>query len=114
MHLICFQNALDACKQAGMKVSTEKTGIASLQKPNAASKQHYATTGGDVQLPWVVFTSGGRRNSEIAKRIGKENAVLRELYPLWSQNGRFQTPQSRPFLNRSLFCSPLLVMNLES
>jgi len=28
----------------------------------------------------VVFTSDGRRNKEIDTRIGKTNAVLRELY----------------------------------
>jgi len=28
----------------------------------------------------VVFTSAGRRNKEISTRIGKANAVLRELY----------------------------------
>jgi len=31
---------------------------------------------------WVVFTSDGSRNKEIDTRIGKVNAVLREIY--WS------------------------------
>jgi len=42
----------------------------------------------------VVFTSVERRNKEIDTRIGKENAVLRELYHFAVTKREFQTPQS--------------------
>ena len=80
----------------------------------AASERQYTAAGGQVRLPYlrVAFTSDGRRSEEIDTRIGRTNAVHRELFALWSQNGIFQTPQSCQFLNRSLFRSSLVVMNL--
>jgi len=61
----------------------------------------------------VVFTSGGRWSEEIDTRIGKANAVLRELdCSVESQNVSFQRPQSCQFLNRSLFRSSPAVVNL--
>jgi len=55
-----------------------------LYKPKAvfpASEWPYTTAGGEVQAPiGVVFASDGRWSEEIDTRIGKANAVLRELY----------------------------------
>jgi len=31
-------------------------------------------------VPWVVFASGGGQNNKVDTRIGKANAVLREIY----------------------------------
>ena len=61
----------------------------------------------------MVFTSDGRRNKEIDTRIGKANAVLRAIYRSVVTNGSFQTPQSRQFLNRSLFF-PIFTCGHES
>jgi len=40
----------------------------------------YTAVGRDVYLGVLVFTSDGSRNKEIDTRIGKANAVMRELY----------------------------------
>ena len=63
----------------------------------------------------VVFTSDKSRNKGIdsRSRIGKANAVLRELYAPWWRNGGFQRKQRFRFLNRSLFRSSPVVMNLR-
>jgi len=68
-----------------MKIIKKDRGIVSLYKPKAvcgASERQYTATGGEVQVLClgVVFTSDGRRDEEIVTRIGKANAVLRELY----------------------------------
>jgi len=44
-----------ACDQAGMKISTKKTGIMYLQKPMsvyAASERQYIAASREVQVPW--------------------------------------------------------------
>ena len=46
----------------------------------SASKRQCTVAGGDVQVPWVVFTSDESRYKEIDTRIGKANAVLCDLY----------------------------------
>ena len=46
---------------------------------------------------WVVFTSDGRKNRELDIRIGKANAVLRELYRAVIKTGYFQLPQNFTF-----------------
>ena len=60
----------------------------------------------------AVFTSDGRWSEEVHGWIAKANAVLHELIALWSQNGSFQTPQIRLFLNRFLLRSLLMILNL--
>jgi len=48
-----------------------------LQQPkavNAACERHYTAASREVQLPCV--TSDRRRNKDMAKQIGKGNAVL--------------------------------------
>jgi len=52
----------------------------SLKTPKAvysARERKYFAAGGDVQVPWVVFTSDGSRNKGIDTQISKANAVLR-------------------------------------
>jgi len=45
-----------------------------------ASERQYTAADGEVQVPIaVIFTSDGRWSEEIETRIGKANAVLREL-----------------------------------
>jgi len=48
----------------------------------AASEQYYTAAGGEVQVPrgGIYVTSDGRWSEQIDTRIGKVNAVLRELY----------------------------------
>jgi len=68
-----------------MKISTKKTEVFYLSKrPKAvyvASERQYTAADGEVQVLYlpVVFMSDGRRN-KIDTRIGKINALLRELY----------------------------------
>jgi len=48
-----------------MKNSTKNTETISLYKPKAvytANERQYTAAGGEVQVPRVVFTSGGRRS----------------------------------------------------
>jgi len=87
----------------------------SLQKTKAvyaASERQYTAAGGEDQVPSGVFTSDGRRNEETDTRIGKANVFCVRFIALWSQNGCFQTLQSCRFLNRFLFRSLPLYMNL--
>jgi len=60
----------------------------------------------------VVFTSDGNRNKGIDTLIGKANAVLRELYCSEVTKREFQRAQSFQFLNRSLFRSSPVIMNV--
>jgi len=60
----------------------------------------------------VVFTSDRGWSEEADIWIVKANTVLRVFMALWSQNGRFQTPQSCQFSNRSLFRSLPMILNL--
>ena len=88
----------------------------SLYKPkavSATSERHYTAVCGDVQVPrGGIYVWRKAEAQEIDTRIGKANAVLRELIALWAQNGSFQTRQSCRFSNRSLFRSLPMVMNL--
>jgi len=72
-----------ACVEAGMRMSIEKTEVSHLSRnPCQCALQVTAThcSGGDVQVPWGGILSDGKRNKEINTRIGKDNAVLREIY----------------------------------
>ena len=60
----------------------------------------------------VVFTSDRRQSEKIVTRVGKAIAFLRSFTALWQQNWSFQTPQSCPYSNNSLFRSLPRVMNL--
>jgi len=67
----------------------------------------------EFMYPRVVFTSDGRRNEENDTRIGKTYAFLREFYRSVVTKRELSNTQSRQFLNRSLFRSSLMVMNLR-
>ena len=60
-----------ACIQAGMKFSTRKT------EPNAHGNTLLHVE--KFKHPGVVFASDGRLNKQFDKRIGENDAVLREL-----------------------------------
>jgi len=60
----------------------------------------------------MVFWSDGSRNKGIDTRIGRANAVLRELY-FSVVTKRELRLQSFQFLNRSLFRSSPVVMYLR-
>jgi len=90
-----------------------------------ASERQYAATGGEVQVPRVIFTSDGRWSEEVDTRIGKVNAVLRgkhavlggnavlrELYRSVVTKRELSNTASCQFLNRSLFRPLPMVMNL--
>jgi len=59
----------------------------------------------------VVFTSDGRRSDEADGWIANDNAVLHELYRSVVTK-RESAPQSCRFLNRSLFRSLPMILNL--
>jgi len=82
------QHALDrfsgACDRAGMKINTTNTEVLYL---STNSRQCMLQVSGNTLQQvekfkhlGVVFASNGRRSKEIDSRIGKANAVLRELY----------------------------------
>jgi len=59
----------------------------------------------------VVFTSDASRNKEIDTRIGKANAVLRELYCSVVAKREHSKTAMLSVLNRSLFGPSPVVMN---
>jgi len=80
----------------------------------AAYKRLSTTAGGEFKfLGWYlrVSKSGARR---LIYRLVELTQFWVSFFALLSQNGSFQTPQSCHFLNRSLFPSFLMVMNLLS
>ena len=67
----------------------------SLQKPKAvyaASERQYTAAGKEFQVPrgGTQVMSNGRWSEEIDTRIGKANAVLRELYRCGHETGAFK------------------------
>ena len=88
----------------------------SLRTPKAvfsASERQYTAAGGDVQVAW------GGSNESLSKgidtRIGKANAVLRELYCSCSvvTKREFSKNTKLSVFNRSSFRSSPVVMNLR-
>jgi len=83
-----LQHAVDrfsaACDQAGIKISTKKIEVLCLSRhPRHCILQVSGNTLQQVETSkylGMVFTSDGSRNKTIDTRIGKANAVLRELY----------------------------------
>jgi len=72
------------CDQAGMKISTKKIEVLCLsRRPRQCILQvsgitlHHVET---FKYLMMVFSSDGSRNKGIDTRIGRANAVLRELY----------------------------------
>jgi len=72
-----------ACDQARMKISTKKIEVLCLsRRPRQCILQVRGNTLQLVETPkylGVVFTSDGSRNKRVDTRIGRANAVLREL-----------------------------------
>ena len=116
-----LQDAFDrfsaACDQEGTKISSKKIEVLCLsRRPKQCSLQVSRNTLQQVETfkyLGVVFTSDGSRNKGIDTRIGKANAVLRELFAPWWRNWSFQRTQSFQMLNRFLFRSSPVVMNLR-
>jgi len=87
-----------------MKISIKETEVSYMpfqkSKPvYAAAKRQCTAAGQEVQVPWSGIH---KLRKEIDTRIGKTNAVLRELIALWLlHNGSFRTPQSCQILNWS-------------
>jgi len=86
-----LQDAFDrfsaACDQEGTKISSKKIEVLCLsRRPRQCSLQVSRNTLQQVETfkyLGVVFTSDGSRNKGIDTRIGKANAVLRELFAPW-------------------------------
>jgi len=84
-----------------MKISTKNTEVLCLTRISDQCKINISNN--TLQLVekftyfWVVFTSDGRKNRELDIRIGKANAVLRELYRAVIKTGYFQLPQNFTF-----------------
>jgi len=77
-----------------MKISTKNTEVLCLYKPKAVctvSERQFTAAGGVVQVPrGGIYEWWKADPQENDTRIGKANAVLRELY----RSMAFQTPQS--------------------
>jgi len=70
----------------------------------AASEQNTLQQVKKFKYIGVVFTSDRGWSEEANAWIAKANKQFCVSFiALWSQNGRFQTPQSCQILNRSLF-----------
>jgi len=95
--------------------STGSWGIMSVKTPKAvfsASERKYTAAGGNVQVPWVVFTSDESRNKGFDGLVKQTQFCVRFIAPWW-RNGSCQRTQSFQFLNRSSFRSSPVVMNLS-
>ena len=79
-----FDRFSAACDQAGMKISTKMIEVLCLsRRPRQCIPLVSGNTLQQVETfkcLGMVFTSDGSRNKEIDTRIGRANAVLRELY----------------------------------
>ena len=92
-----FDRFFTACDPVGVKISTKKTEVSCLSR-----NQRQCTPQGsgnslkqieNFKYRGVVFTNDGRGNKEIDTRVGKANAVVRELHLSVVQNRSFQTVQ---------------------
>jgi len=117
-----LQHAFDrfsaACDQAGTKISTGKIAALCLSRhPRQCNLQVSGNTLQQMETfkdLGVVFTSDESRNKEIeTQTIGKANAVLLELYCSVLTKRKLERPQSFQFINRSLFRSSRVAMNLR-
>ena len=88
----------------------------SLYKPKAmyvVSEQHYTAAGGDVQLRrGGIYVWRTVEPQEIDTRIGKANAILRELYRSVLTKRELSNTAKLSVSNQSLFRSLPMVMNL--
>ena len=116
-----LQHAFDwfspACAQAGTNISSKKIELLCLLR---RPRQCFLQVGGHTlqqvetfRYLGVVFTNDESRYKGFDTRIGKENAVARELYCFLVTKRSFQRTQSFQFLYRSFFQSSPVVMNLR-
>ena len=103
-----------ACDRTRMKIITKNTEVLCLSTKQRqcmlqVSGIHWA--GGEIQVNRVVFTSDGMWSKE-ADGLIKQMQFCVSFIDLWSQNGSFQTSQSCQFLNRLLFRSLPVILNL--
>ena len=81
MHFIGFS---DACLDAGMKISTAKTEIMCFSRhPVQCSFQINGITLQQTEkfkYLGVTFSSDGRQDKKLDRRIGKARVVIRQLY----------------------------------
>jgi len=113
MHSISF--LLRVCDRAGMNISAKNTEVLCLStNPRHCMLQVSGSTRQQVEkfkyLGVVAYFRLAERGDDT--RIGKANAVLRELYRSVVTKRSFETPQNCQFLNRSLFRSLPMFMNL--
>jgi len=76
--------------QEGMKISTKKIKVLCLSRNpvHAASQRQHTAADQEVEVTWGGIHSDGRRNRKIDARIGKANAILRELLSLCGHKTR--------------------------
>jgi len=109
-----------ACDQAETQISTKQRGNTSPQKTSQCTLQVrgnalQSAARGEVQVPWGGIHDSGvteGRTRRLIDRLVKQTQVCVSFIGLWSQNGRFQTPQSCQFLHRFLFRSSPTTTNL--
>jgi len=80
----------------------------------AASEQQYTAAVEKVQVPrgGIYVTSDGVGARRLIHGLVKQTQFCVSFIALRSRNGSFQIPQSCQFLNRSVFRSLPMVMNL--
>ena len=82
----------------------------SIQSQCAARKRKYSRSRSSSTLGRNSWMTENRR---LIHGLVKQTHLCASIISLWSQNGSFQAPQSCQFLNRSLFRSSAMVMNLD-
>jgi len=115
-----LQNALDrfsvARDRAKMKISTKNNELCLSTNPRQRTLQVSGNTLQQVEkfeyLGWYLRVME-REARRLIHGLLKQTQFCVRFITVWSQSGSFQTPQSRQFLNRSLFRSLPRVMNLE-
>jgi len=79
-----------------------------------ASEPKYTAAGGDVQVPWVGIHERWKSGTEgLIHGLLKQTQICMRFIAPWWRNRNFQRTQSFQFLNRSLFRSSRVVMNLK-
>jgi len=107
---------LQACDNAGMKISTTKTEVLHLSRnPDQCSLQVNGASLKQVEkykYLEVVFTSDGKQDEELDTRMGKASVVMRALQYSVVINENCQIKQSSQFSNQFSFPSSPMFMSL--
>jgi len=115
-----FQLAFDrfpaACDQEGTKISSEKIEVLCLLR---CSRQCFLQVSGNTLLCWRRSSTLGcySRVTKVGTKglmhgYVKQTQFCVSVIAPWRRNGSFQRTQSFQFLNRSLFRSSPVVINL--